>query len=72
MPNRQPHVGDLVIWHDPVGSPRNALITAVFAETMVNLVMVSDNDKETDSYGRQIERRTSQGHASIMKVHGNY
>lgn len=69
---RQPKVGDVVIWHDPTGVPHNALLTAVWSPTYVNLVIVSGDETRTDSYGRQIERNTSQTHKSQTKVHGNY
>lgn len=65
-------VNDLVIYADPVGKPLNALVTAVWGPTCINIVLVSDNENETDSYGRQIKRFTSVCHKSVMNVHGNY
>lgn len=70
MANRK--VGDPVIYHDPVGKPSNALITAVWSDNCVNVVLVSDDENRTDSFGRQIERKTSLSHKSVMPVHGNY
>lgn len=65
-------VGDVVVFHDPTGEPRNALVTAVWSETCVNLVLVSSDDAMQDTYGRQIARKTSVSHKSTTPVHGNY
>lgn len=69
---KQPRVGEIVVYHDPVGKPSNALVTAVWTPTCINIVIVSEDDSKTDTYGRQIERKTSLQHASVMNVHGNY
>jgi hypothetical protein len=69
---RKVNVGETVIYHDPVGTPFNALVTAVWTPTCINVVIVSDDESRTDSYGRQIERRTSLQHKSLVPVHGNY
>ena len=66
---RTPEVGQHVIWHDPTGKPYDALITAVWTPTCINIVRVGD-ENETDQYGRQIKRETSQSHGSVNKVHG--
>ena len=68
----QPKVGQAVKWHDPNGVEHDAILTAVWTPTMVNLVVVSKDEGKTDQYGRQIERYTSQQHGSINKVHGFY
>jgi hypothetical protein len=69
---RMPKVGQLVKWHDPRGVEHDALLTAVWSATYVNLVVVSKDEGKQDQYGRQIERYTSQNHKSVTPVHGNY
>jgi len=69
---RFPSVGKKVIWHDAVGTPFEALVTAAWSPTCINVVFVSEDEKKQDSYGRQIERATSCQHKSIMNVHGFY
>lgn len=66
------NVGDFVIWHDSKGRPHNALVTTVWSQTCINLVIVSGDDEKQDQYGRQIERYTSQPYKSLNSVHGNY
>lgn len=66
------HVGQAVKWHNPNGVEHDALLTAVWSENLVNLVVVSQDTTKTDVYGRQTERYTSCSHASVSKVHGNY
>ena len=65
-------VGEVVVYHDPVGKPHNALITTVHGPSCVNLVYVSSDSNKQDNYGRQIERQSSCCHAAMMGVHGNY
>lgn len=65
-------VGSVVEYMDPVGKPSNALVTAVWGPTCINVVVMSDNEAETDTYGRQIKRFTSVSHKSATPVHGNY
>ncbi len=69
---RTPKVGDPVVFVDEVGKDHNALITAAWTETCVNVVLVSSDESKGDSYGRQIERRTSLSHRSTTPVHGMY
>jgi hypothetical protein len=69
---REIHVGDSVVYHNPVARGFVALITAVWSKTCINVVYVSGDDTKTDTYGRQIERATSLNHKSTMTVHGNY
>lgn len=69
---REIHVGDDVVYHNPVGKGFKALITAVWSKTCINVVFVSGDDTKTDTYGRQIERATSLMHGGSMTVHGNY
>ena len=72
-------VGDSVRYFDQYGKEHNALVTAVWngasygsSEPGLNLVLVSDNDAETDQYGRQISRQTSVIHAVSQPAHGRY
>lgn len=65
-------VGSVVEYVDPVGKPNNALVTAVWGPTCINVVLMSDNDAETDTYGRQIKRFTSVCHKGLSPAHGNY
>lgn len=69
---RMPKVGDVVVYHDELGAPHNALLTAVWTEDTVNLLYISGDEERHDSYGRQIERATSLLHGSKQDVHGNY
>lgn len=70
-------VGDYVIYVDPKGIEHDALVTIVWSDTdvsrCINLVYVSDNPGEEDSYGRQTKHITSVQHQSCMQgVPGNY
>ena len=69
---RTPKVGQVVVYHDPRGKPHNALVTAIWSEHCINVVIVDPNEGSTDTYGRQIERHTSLQHASLAMVHGEY
>lgn len=63
---KMPEPGDAVVFFDEHLQPHNALITCAHSETCVNLVYVSPNERETDSYGRQIKREpTSVVHRSV-------
>lgn len=68
----QADVGTAVTFVDPRGTERPALITAVFGPQCCNVVFVNDDEKQTDSYGRKIERATSIMHRSMQQAHGNY
>jgi hypothetical protein len=70
--NPNPQLGHAVIYHDPVGTPHDALVTAVWSPTCINVVFVSGDDTKQDPYGRQIERSTSIPHKSNSPVHGFY
>jgi hypothetical protein len=69
---RDVSVGDAVIWHDSRGNPYNALVTAAWSKTCLNLVFVSQDDERKDSCGRQIERQTSAPYKTQQNVHGFY
>jgi hypothetical protein len=67
-------VGGHVIFHDSVGVPHSALVTAIHGNIMhpcINLVFVR-SEEYTDEYGRQIHRESSVVHKSSQEAHGNY
>lgn len=68
----KPEVGDVIVYHDPVGTPFNALVICTWSSLCLNLVTIEDDPARDDSYGRQIRRITSCNHKSVMPVHGNY
>lgn len=74
-------IGDAVTFVDRQGKPRRALVTAVFSSypgrategyPALNVVIVSDDEKRDDSYGRQIEHETSIPHQGNQAAHGYY
>lgn len=65
-------LGQTVIFCDPEGNDHEALVTAVWSQECVNVVYVSPDESETDSYGRQIKRSTSVPRGNRPWVHGNY
>lgn len=65
-------IGDPVIWVDSKGVDHNALVTAIWSQTCINVVFVSSDETRRDDCGRQIERQTSASHMSVMNVHGFY
>lgn len=76
---QNPAVGSSVVFVDSFGHERAALVTAnhggtnpVPAECSINVVIVSDNPDEGDSYGRQIKRETSVVHQSRQSAGGNF
>lgn len=69
---RMPKVGEVVVYHDEKGEAHNALVICVFGEDCINFVRVNPDKSRDDSYGRQIDRLTSQVHKSRTPVHGNY
>lgn len=63
------NIGDRVTFVDEFRKDHNALVTTVFpgmsgAADGCNLVFVSGDESRGDSYGRQIERKTSVPHVS--------
>lgn len=72
MEEKQLHVGDHVIYVDPVARQHDALVTAVWSPTCINVVFVSGDKGKEDPYGRQIERQTSLCSRSNTSVHGQY
>lgn len=79
---REHKIGQHVIFVDPHGVPRNALVTIWWGdvdhyksetgELGCNLIVVSSDEKKDDSYGRQTEHHTSIVHKSKQPAHGNY
>jgi hypothetical protein len=67
-----PRVGQKVIFHDPVGTAHEALVTAVWGPYCINLVYVSSDDTKKDQYGRQMERQTSCSKGGPNTAYGNY
>jgi hypothetical protein len=69
-------LGGSVEFSDPVGTKHDAIVTAVWgnpeSNPSVNLVYVSDDESETDQYGRQIKRNTSVVHESNQSAHGMF
>jgi hypothetical protein len=73
MTRTAPEIGGSVIFHDARGVPHNALVTAVWSPTMINVVVVSKDESRKDDCGRQTERHTSVGHKDNPgTTHGRY
>lgn len=71
--DRKPLVGDHVIYCDSRSVDHNAVVTAAWSATCINVVFASSDEAKTDSYGRQIERETSLLHAATTgQAHGRY
>ena len=75
---RKLEVSDVVVYHDELNHPRNALVLAVHGEVSddwvpcLNIVTVRD-EKHQDTYGRQVEHLSSVSHMSSMGgTPGNY
>lgn len=71
-------IGDPIIFVDPRGKRRPALITMNWdydgkdQHPCINLVFIHDDENRDDTYGRQIDRETSVTHKSAVKAHGNF
>ena len=65
-------VGQAVKYIDESGQERDALVTAVWSETCVNLVLVNNDLAQRDDYGQKIQRETSQVHCSVQTAPGRY
>lgn len=70
-------IGDVVEYVDEVGNSCPALITQVWdggdpsaVSPSLNLVFISKNSSEYDTYGRQIARKTSVVHEENQIAHG--
>jgi hypothetical protein len=69
-------IGSPVTYVDSTGHARPALVTNCFgpleSKPSINVVVVNDDDNQTDTYGRKIERFTSVVHQDNQYAHGNY
>lgn len=69
-------IGSPVTYVDSTGHARPALVTNCFgpleSNPSINVVVVNDDENQTDTYGRKIERFTSVVHESNQYAHGNY
>jgi len=75
-------IGQHVLYVDELSRPRQALLTAVWRSQPyytpmtpipgVNIVLVSDDTRFEDSYGRQITRETSVVHVTNQVAPGRY
>jgi hypothetical protein len=77
---RKIEVGLVVVYVDPVGTERNALVTAVWGELneekksypSLNLAFVSTDSAANDQYGRQMGRTSSCVGRQAQAAPGNY
>lgn len=72
-------VGGHVVYVDPKGVQRDALIQIVWSQDVypgdypcINVVVISADSNRQDQYGRQIEHVTSLVHKDKQGAHGNY
>lgn len=65
-------IGDHCIYVDPRGNHRAALCTAVHGPNCINVVVVNNDEKQRDDYGRKIERATSVVSRQNQEAQGNY
>lgn len=71
-PTTSPKMGQAIKYVDEVGVEHDALVTAVWSPTCINLVVVDLQEGQTDSYGQKIKRETSQVHKSLQTAPGRY
>lgn len=69
---RNPKNGQACIYVDTLGVRHDALITRVWGPTGCNLLYVTDDVNQTDSWGHKIIRESSCMHGSVQPAHGNY
>ncbi len=76
MSERAVAIGAAVIYVDPRGKRREAIVTAVWGKPeehpAINVVFVSADDAKHDNCGRQVERATSVVHQTAQPAPGNY
>lgn len=66
-------IGQHVHFMDESNKHRDALVTAVHSETYINIVVVSDDERGFDDYGRKLERFSSVSHKSVVpEGHGRH
>lgn len=65
-------VGDSVLFTEPNGTDRQALVTAVWSPSCINVVFVDGDEAKQDQYGRQIKRATSVSWAGSTGVAHGY
>lgn len=71
-------IGTHVIYTDEFGKDHDALVTSSFGgdfppeQHAINLVYISDEEKETDPYGRQLKRQSSVVPKANQPAHGRY
>lgn len=69
-------VGTVVEYVDEVSVSHDALITAVWGQTLgenaINVVYVSGDDSQHDPYGRQIARASSVSPEGPSTAHGRF
>lgn len=54
-----------VVYYDSHSKPHPALVTARWSDTCVNVLFLTDGEAAVDPHGQQIDRQTSQVHASF-------
>ena len=84
--DKQVTVGEQVIYFDEFGREHNALVTAVWGERSetfkdgelidtiepsLNVLFVSPDERRSDTYGRQVERRSSCMSVKYQAAYGN-
>lgn len=67
-----PVVRQSVLYTDSKGVDHEALVTAVWSKTCINVAYVSTDEDKRDSWGRQLERDSSVNHVSLVGAHGKY
>lgn len=69
-------IGDAITYVDEHRNPHNAIVITVHGDPndnpTINLVFVSNDPDARDSYGRQIERKTSIVHESRTTATGMF
>lgn len=80
--SKQVKVGDVVRYRNRVGQYQNALVTCVHGiyhegspegyHPCINLVVVSEDPRQEDSYGRQTKKETSVSYNSDWTADGGF
>ena len=84
--DKQVQVGEQVVYFDEFGREHNALVTAVWgertetfkddelidtSEPSLNVIFISPDERRSDTYGRQVERRSSCMSVKYQAAYGN-